>query len=182
MEEESAMRDNSKLCYISGESDYDKPGPQEFYAYFTTQALSEQWGDDWNDAPYECNAGSPYLPSKYYSRYDRENDKWVEGSDYTNEIPNWRIYIVTFTAPDYSLPNEYTIKSLYDGHSLSVDRINNFEAAWLWPSRYSYMHAIRSLMAGERLAPEPIFAGVTLKEFCSKIAETGSICLVEEYV
>ena len=24
------------------------------------QDLSEIWGDDWNDAPHHCNAGSPY--------------------------------------------------------------------------------------------------------------------------
>jgi len=38
-----------KLCYI------DEP-----WAHFTTQALDKQWGDDWGDAPYECNAGRPY--------------------------------------------------------------------------------------------------------------------------
>jgi hypothetical protein len=37
------------LCYV------DAP-----WAWFTTQALADQWGDDWNDAPYECNAGTPY--------------------------------------------------------------------------------------------------------------------------
>lgn len=30
------------------------------FAYFTTQPLSKQWGDDWDDAPYDCNAGLPY--------------------------------------------------------------------------------------------------------------------------
>lgn len=29
-------------------------------AYFTRLDLLEQWGDDWNDAPYDCNAGEPY--------------------------------------------------------------------------------------------------------------------------
>jgi hypothetical protein len=38
------------LCYIS----------EDWEAWFTTQALEDQWGDDWNDAPYECNAGLPY--------------------------------------------------------------------------------------------------------------------------
>ena len=41
--------DSYKLCYVSG-----------CWVYFTTQALDKQWGDDWNDAPYEHNAGSPY--------------------------------------------------------------------------------------------------------------------------
>ena len=43
------MTDVFRLCYIVGD-----------WAYFTTQALTEQWGDDWNDAPYEHNAGRPY--------------------------------------------------------------------------------------------------------------------------
>ena len=37
-----------KLCYIDGSM-----------AYFTAKPLSEVWGDDWNDAPYEHNAGAP---------------------------------------------------------------------------------------------------------------------------
>lgn len=37
------------LCYI-----------RDNWAYFTTKTLTEQTGDDWNDVPYEHNAGSPY--------------------------------------------------------------------------------------------------------------------------
>ena len=35
-----------KLCYIENDN-----------AYFTTNDLMKQWGDDWNDALYEHNAG-----------------------------------------------------------------------------------------------------------------------------
>lgn len=38
-----------KLCYV-----------RDSWAWFTTQPIAEQWGDDWDDAPYEHNAGSPY--------------------------------------------------------------------------------------------------------------------------
>lgn len=38
-----------KLCYVYGH-----------WAYFTKKPIHEQWGDDWNDAPYEHNAGEPY--------------------------------------------------------------------------------------------------------------------------
>jgi len=41
-----------RLCYIS-----------QPWAHFTTQDVAIQWGDDWNDAPYEHNAGDPYEPS-----------------------------------------------------------------------------------------------------------------------
>ena len=40
---------SGQLCYVDGA-----------WAYFTTQKLEDQWGDDWNDAPYEHNAGTPY--------------------------------------------------------------------------------------------------------------------------
>lgn len=38
-----------RLCYVSG-----------CWAYFTRLPLDEQWGDDWDDVPYEHNAGTPY--------------------------------------------------------------------------------------------------------------------------
>jgi len=44
----SAFADH-RLCYVSGS-----------WAYFTNAPLDKQWGDDWDDAPYEHNAGDPY--------------------------------------------------------------------------------------------------------------------------
>lgn len=43
--------DNFRLCYIC---------PRTKFAFFTNAPLDLQWGDDWNDAPYEHNAGDPY--------------------------------------------------------------------------------------------------------------------------
>ena len=40
-----------KLCFIDNEINC---------AYFTEKDVTEQWGDDWNDAPYEYNAEPPY--------------------------------------------------------------------------------------------------------------------------
>lgn len=37
-----------KLCYVEGNK-----------AWFTNN-FEKQWRDDWNDKPYECNAGEPY--------------------------------------------------------------------------------------------------------------------------
>lgn len=59
-----------KLCYVEGE-----------WAYFTTQPLDQQWGDDWEDAPFEHNAGAPY-------RYDLHDAK-------RGEAP-WRIVKVAW--------------------------------------------------------------------------------------
>jgi hypothetical protein len=36
------------------------PGVQTLSAYFTPIPLEKQWGDDWDDAPYEHNAEVPY--------------------------------------------------------------------------------------------------------------------------
>lgn len=35
-------------------------GTKEKFAYFTDIDLKDQWGDDWDDAPYEHNAECPY--------------------------------------------------------------------------------------------------------------------------
>lgn len=74
-----------KLCYI-----------EDGLAYFTNLELSEQWGDDWNDLPYEHNAGEPYFDDKdqikrvafkhYY--YEEPKDKYPPNSPYSVECLN----------------------------------------------------------------------------------------------
>lgn len=49
-----SWEDAFRLCYV------DKERDGATIAYFTTQPLAEAWGDDWDDAPYEHNAGTPY--------------------------------------------------------------------------------------------------------------------------
>lgn len=47
------QNEDFKLCYVDGNNT----------AWFTTQPLTgpnKQTGDDWNDSPYEHNAGQPY--------------------------------------------------------------------------------------------------------------------------
>lgn len=47
------QNEDFKLCYVDSTNT----------AWFTTQPLTgpnKQWGDDWNDSPYEHNAGQPY--------------------------------------------------------------------------------------------------------------------------
>ena len=43
------MPSDPVLCYV-----------KDGIAYFTDQPLDQQWGDDWDDAPYEHNAEEPY--------------------------------------------------------------------------------------------------------------------------
>ena len=50
------------LCYVDGP-----------WAYFTTQKLEDQWGDDFDDAPYEHNAGPPY---EYNPNHNNGKKPW----------------------------------------------------------------------------------------------------------
>lgn len=86
------------------------PEKQEKYAYFTPINLNEQWGDDWDDHEYECNAGIPY--DTYYD----ENDKRIEIE--IIRIPFYFDYLC-------SLPHQ----------SYSIEEINNGAASWLYFTR-----------------------------------------------
>ena len=85
------------LCYV------DWP-----WCYFTTQKLSEQTGDGWNDSPYEHNASRPYEPS----------EKEVDGFG----RPLWEI---TKIAVDVGL------EEARDLNEFSVDQINRKCMPWL---------------------------------------------------
>jgi len=92
--------ENFKLCYVSGS-----------FAYFTTRVLEKQWGDDWDDAPYEHNAGSPY-----------------EFQDYNKERGDepWEIVKVCFEAQLETPADIAGSNSRY-----SVEMINSGAIAWL---------------------------------------------------
>jgi len=92
--------DDFKLCYVEGDT-----------AYFTTQPLDKQWGDDWNDAPYEHNAGTPYA--------------WSERED----KPRWYIHTLKFTG--FESPADIAMSNSH----YSVEMINNGCVAWLTSSR-----------------------------------------------
>lgn len=49
--------DNYKLCFADSSEYLGEP----ITLYFTElNDITKQWGDDWNDKPYEHNAGEPY--------------------------------------------------------------------------------------------------------------------------
>ncbi len=103
------------LCYVDNN-----------WAYFTTQKLEDQWGDDWDDAPYECNSGEPYY--------------WYDGRD---EEP-YEIVKVAFDG-DFETPADLSFDSPY-----SVQRINAGVVAWLATSRRSSESTV-SIHAGVTL-------------------------------
>ncbi len=85
-----------RLCYVD-----------EQWAYFTTQDVTKQWGDDWNDAPYEHNAGTPYA---YHDQTDKEP---------------WEILKVAWDGP-FRVPCDGQLNSRW-----TVEQINAGAAAWL---------------------------------------------------
>ena len=46
------MREYPNPEYIEGKA--------TLFAYFTPRDLDDQWGDDWDNVPYDCNAEKPY--------------------------------------------------------------------------------------------------------------------------
>lgn len=91
------------LCYV----DRDR-------CFFTTQPLEKQWGDDWNDAPYEHNAGTPY--------------EWCERTD---TRPRYMVVEVVCCGP-WDAPCEGLTSSPY-----SVQDINRGNVAWLMQTDFS---------------------------------------------
>jgi len=84
------MKIDFRLCYVN-----------DCWAYFTTQPLESQWGDDWDDVPYEHNAGQPY------------------------DGDGWEILKVAFEG-DFTLPCDN-----YRNSPWSVDQINDGDVPWL---------------------------------------------------
>ena len=105
------MIKNAVLCYIKGP-----------WAFFTTLPLEDQCGDDWNDAPYEHNAGYPYEP--------REGE-------------SWEIVKIAWDGP-FITPDDGVINSKY-----SVQSINRGDVAWLRPVSWEKM--FRPITAGTTL-------------------------------
>lgn len=147
------MTDTLRLCYIDGP-----------WAFFTTQSLDKQWGDDWNDAPYEHNAGDPHEPCWHNRphglRQKRGNvgvgeicrcsicvDEWNEDG-----APKWRIEKVAWECGDLLQPYERIpgFNSLW-----SVDDINGGATPWL---------------SGHEVQ---IYAGATIEEFCEQVRAAG---------
>lgn len=90
-----------KLCYVD---------PDEPKAYFTSD-WEHQWGDDWNDRPYEHNAGIPYC-------------SYQDNNGIERDIP---IKMVFFDLPGwYEMPCSNTDNSRY-----SVEDINNHRVPWI---------------------------------------------------
>jgi len=94
-----------RLCYVD-----------DNIAYFTDD-FKNAYGDDWNDSPYEHNAGSPY----------EYNDDW--DSEENREHGHTHIKMIAFEPAFYIYRpcDRFSYNSIY-----SVDDINTGAAPWLY--------------------------------------------------
>ena len=124
--------------YIEGETDH--------YAFFTP-VFDKQWGDDWNDAPYEHNAGYPYDETRSEEKDEKGHFVWVEHE----------ILQVSFGVSDTRMWVKYPDDYGCGNSPFSVDDINHGAVAWIYGSG-----------GGKYLN---ISGGITLREFIEKIEE-----------
>ena len=140
---EYRMEDLPNPDYISGE--------HEYYAYFTPLDLDEQWGDDWDDYPYECNAEIPY-DSKYEEKDENGNWKEYEIIKVPFYVDSWKVYF----------PSEWG----HDGNSpFCVRDINAGAVAWIY-------YAGQDGKSGK--GSVAIHAGVNPFEFIEKIEKINN--------
>ena len=76
--------DELRLCFV-----------EDGFAWFTSH-FEDEWGDDWNDAPYEHNAGTPY--------------EWRPGRSGPN--PEYELRKVAWDG-DLDTPSEWVLNSPY---------------------------------------------------------------------
>lgn len=131
------------LCYVDGP-----------WAWFTTCPLERQWGDDWNDAPYEHNAGEPYEWRPYLAE---------PRPDGREPIAEYRLMRLAWHGP-LSTPEERRcdIEPGSMNSPWSVQAINRGETAWLAPSSWD-----------RPAEPIVILAGVSLVEFTKLAVRAG---------
>lgn len=103
----NGIPEDARLCYVS-------PSGR---CYFTTAPLDQQHGDDWDDMPYEHNAGPPY-----------EWENWMK-------VPPYELYDVFVVGP-FGMPCDGRWVGTDEGGeefrtSWSVDLINAGATPWL---------------------------------------------------
>jgi hypothetical protein len=132
-----------KLCYVDGHS-----------AFFTSQDLKSQWGDDWEDAPYEHNAGEPYRPC--WHREDKQAcDCDICKRDWNEDgTPKWSIVVVMWYGP-FETPCTNVTNSRY-----SVEGINAGLTPWLRTEQW-------------KKPPVAIMAGASFDDFVELIYQAG---------
>ena len=127
------MKKEYKLCYVEGNK-----------AWFTDN-FEKQWGDDWSDKSYECNAGEPY-------------ESWSELIEDNEDIfkRKWKHHNIILKTL-YFETNDWFGKKPCDVGRFSVEDINKGAVAWLHTDKINIM------------------AGTTYEDFIKIIEESGGI-------
>lgn len=126
------------------------PCKQTLYAYFTPISLNKQWGDDWDDAPYEYNAEIPY------DSYERENGDRIE-----YEILRVPFYI-NHDGWNIKMPKDY---GPHDYNPFSLRDINSGAVAWIYARGENYY----------KIGGVSIMAGDNIQMFKSKIDKINEL-------
>lgn len=108
-----------KLCFVE---DFDQDYPGILKLYFTPLELGKQWGDDWNDRPYEHNAGEPYTSDYTQPEQGVKNGVGI--------YPRINIKTLIIEAEDYRI-SFYTPRHSYQNSPYSVEDINNLKVPWI---------------------------------------------------
>lgn len=122
-----------RLCYIDGHK-----------AWFT-DSFENQWGDDFDDAPYECNAEEPY---DSWSELIEDNEDMFKRKYIHHPIEHKVLYFDPGIKWDYCyLP--------CDRGMFSVEQINKGITPWIWSEDFK------------------IDAGTTYEDFIKIVEENG---------
>lgn len=97
--------DTYRLCYVDSN-----------VLYFTDN-FEHCWGDDWNDAPYDCNAGEPYTYC----------DDWSPEENLEHHHTHIRYIAFKSNGSYIKQPCDIEYNSSY-----SVEDINKGAIAWLY--------------------------------------------------
>lgn len=132
-----------QLCYVNNGQ-----------AFFTT-SLKDQWGDDWNDVPLDCNAGEPYGPTVFHysdgtSRLDPRD--WHEDG-----TPRYQLMRIVFESGSSNVDLAIG-PSTSNYRYLSVQDMLAKKAPWLIAKHWEANHK----SYGE---PATLYAGARLREF-----------------
>lgn len=114
--------------------------------FFTDADLSNQWGDDWNDAPYDCNAGWPYDDTSHKDK----DGKW--------QHTKHNILVLNISLEcghDMTLPEDYGYNSPF-----CVESINQGACAWMFFGKEC----------------KPIYAGATPLDVFERIGKWLAPC------
>lgn len=134
--------ENYRLCYVD-----------RMNRCFFTSDYKNQWGDDWDDNPADCNAGDPYYP---HPNSDKDWNK--------DGTPKWTLIVISFITPD-NMYGEADSASRF-----SVVDINKCGHTWVYATCTDYTTKESKALS--------IKGGMSIPEFIDAVESVGGIVLV----